>query len=604
MRTEKKQSITRQSLYWGLSGVLFVWMWFRPIFWNMTEVRDSTWTAWWDIFIWPSTPEYMLGAGVDQLGTFWIFGSLPEILQNNGTLSNIFYPIGWNIGWHTGYAWLDGILSLPLQWFGVPAFYNLHVALTLWLSFMGICWMLSSALSSGSQSLSSLSNAKELNVPSPMEILIPLIAALALWTPFTFQEVSMGRPTQVYWVFSCTFVGLLWRYQQECTIAYRKRIGVGLALVASCFVYWFGGASIGLCGGVVVLCQLTMAKQKRGFVLGSLLSGGVAIGIAMIVAHSMIWDVLYGNGVFEQLQKTPLQSWSPFQLPIYNQIRIHNWHSMWSLLEDHPSTVPILGLGLFGAIAPFGWRTRWPWIVGWIVSLGIPITGALIIGDWVIPTGQSLLQWIFPLLLRCEYPDRMVVAPTVFSIGIGIHAMTAVITRFHRPIQQWLFSGCVGIILLLSLSPPTIEDLRVSSFVVDDVRLTIAEQFPGGMIDAPFSRSENTYIQQLFHKQPLLGGPGLNRVQPDAHKDYCNSNALLKSLQEMDQMGKTTHPFQPKDVEQLIADGFSVVVFDPQSKRFSAEELEVHLKTTPAYIDHRTGIRAYPLTDLLTVASP
>ena len=78
------------------------------------------------------------------------------------------------------------------------------------------------------------------------------------------------------------------------------------------------------------------------------------------------------------------------------------------------------------------------------------------------------------------------------------------------------------------LSPPEAENLKVSSFVVDEVRMNIAEEYRGGMIDVPFSRSENTYIQQLFHKQPVLGGPGLNRVQPDAHVEYCMGNALLK----------------------------------------------------------------------------
>ena len=80
------------------------------------------------------------------------------------------------------------------------------------------------------------------------------------------------------------------------------------------------------------------------------------------------------------------------------------------------------------------------------------------------------------------------------------------------------------------VTPPTAADLKVSSFVVDEVRMRIATDFTGGMIDVPFSRSENTYIQQLFHKQPLLGGPGLNRVQPPAHVDYCQQTPYSKAL--------------------------------------------------------------------------
>ena len=150
----------------------------------MTETRDGFWTALWDIFICPVPSSICWVQVSTNLGTFWIFGSLPEILANDGILPSIFHPIGWDIGWHTGYAWLDGILSLPLQLLGVPTFYNLHIALTLWLSFMGICWLFTRN-----------------TIDTAVWLVAPVIAALALWTPFGFEEISMGRPTQMYWFF-------------------------------------------------------------------------------------------------------------------------------------------------------------------------------------------------------------------------------------------------------------------------------------------------------------------------------------------------------------------------------------------------------------------
>ena len=95
------------------------------------------------------------------------------------------------------------------------------------------------------------------------------------------------------------------------------------------------------------------------------------------------------------------------------------------ILHNHPSTTPVLCLGLLGCLVPFGWKERWPWMVGWIVSLGIPITGAIAVGDWFFLLDKSLLQWVFPLLLRCEYPERMVVAPTLLSIIVFAHAFSA-----------------------------------------------------------------------------------------------------------------------------------------------------------------------------------
>ena len=181
-----KQTARRLTLC-GFAGCFFVWLWFRPVFWNMTETRDGFWVAFCDIFIWPSTPEYMLGAGVDQLGTFWIFGSLPEILGNDGVLPSIFYPIGWDIGWHTGYAWLDGILSIPIQaLFGIPAFYNLHVFVVLASTFCGICLLM-----------------RGTGLPV---LLCITFAYLGLFHPFAYEEISMGRPTQMVWLFSCLFL--------------------------------------------------------------------------------------------------------------------------------------------------------------------------------------------------------------------------------------------------------------------------------------------------------------------------------------------------------------------------------------------------------------
>ena len=584
-------------LFWGMWGIFFSWMWFRPMFWNMTEYQDSMWVALWDIFIWPSEPEYMLGAGIDQLGTFWIFGSLPEILHNNGHLPNIFYPIGWDIGWHTGYAWLDGILSLPLQLLGVPTFYNLHVAATLWLSFVGCCWMLKQSLS--------LPMGNERVHPMFALFawgLIPLCSFLALSTPFAFEEVGMGRPTQVYWLFSYLFVGLILSSEDTTDKWSGKSILIGLCMAASCFVYWFGGVAVGFCAGATVLCAIVQQQHRWAFVLRNALSGLVAIGSVVFVASSMLLALWEGSNGFAQLSQSPIRSWSPLELPLYDVLYIHNANSLWTVFINHPSTLPVLTIGLFGAICPWGWASRWPWVIGWILSLGIPITGAIIIGDWVIPTGQGILQWLFPLLLRCEYPERMVIAPTLFSLVLGLQAIRATVRALENRYafkHVFMVVFAIGLGLASQIQLPTQETLQVSSFVIDDVRMEIANRFPGGMIDAPFSRSENTYIQQLFHKQPLLGGPGLNRVQPQAHKDYCNANPLLKGLEELDHVGHSDLKFTNADIQTLIEDGFSVIVFDPQARRFSAEILEHFIKVSPSFTDDRTGIRAYPLSTLL-----
>ncbi len=574
----------RPFLYWGLSGVFFVWMWFLPVFWNLTETRDGAWIALWDIFLWPSTPEYMLGAGIDQLGTFWIFGSLPEILTNNGRLPNLFYPIGWDIGFHTGYAWLDGILSLPLQWLGVPVFYNLHVAVTLWLSFVGLCWLIDTV-------------GREIKY---CWLLAPILSALTLWTPFCIEEISMGRPTQVYWIFSSLFLGLLLKQPNTTIPNYRFGVGIGLTLVAACFVYWFGGVSVGFIAGVVMLCTLWQQPHKRSFVIQNITGGVFAVGLSGLLVSQMLLQLWSGENSFEQLTRQPIRTWGWFDLPIYSIEHLSTTEAWLNMAKTHPSTLPILLFGCVGMLIPIGWRRRWPWMVGWLLALGIPLSGAIQVGDWLVPTGQGLLQWIFPLLLRCEYPERMVVAPTLLSLIVGMQGLTALYQSLSTTKWKLGLLTLVGILACWQLTPPTAKNLRVSSFVKDEIRFEIAQRFPGAMIDAPFSRSENTYIQQLFHQQPLLGGPGLNRVQPPAHKAYCQANGLLKGLEELDQSGETQTIFSQSDITQLIQDGFTVIVYDPQAKRFSADTLEKYIGIEPQFQDGRTGIRAYLLEDIRT----
>ena len=121
---------------------------------------------------------------------------------------------------------------------------------------------------------------------------------------------------------------------------------------------------------------------------------------------------------------------------------------------------------------------------------------------------------------------------------------------------------------------PEHNDLRVSSFVVDEFRISTANAYPGGMIDVPLSRSENTYVQQLFHKQPLLGGPGLNRVQPPEHQIYCDENPLLKGLIQLEQIGQTSVTFSNLDIQQLIDDGFTTIIYDPQGGHINQSKLK------------------------------
>ena len=144
---------------------------------------------------------------------------------------------------------------------------------------------------------------------------------------------------------------------------------------------------------------------------------------------------------------------------------------------------------------------------------------------------------------------------------------------------------------------PTESDLRVSSFVQDDFLLEVTAQYPGGIIDVPLSRSENTYVQQIFHHQPLLGGPGLNRVQSASHKEYCASNSLLKGMEDYALTGITPPPWQEEDRQKLLQEGFSLIVFHPKNSHMSTEDIERYLGVK-GIIHQRTKITAFPLNSV------
>ena len=86
------------------------------------------------------------------------------------------------------------------------------------------------------------------------------------------------------------------------------------------------------------------------------------------------------------------------------------------------------------------------------------------------------------------------------------------------------------------------------------------QKWPGGLIDVPLMRSQYTYIQQVFHRQPILGGPGLINVRPWEHQLYSQRNSVLRGIEELSEKGVTTRKIKEADKRQLWNDGFRLIV--------------------------------------------
>ena len=113
-------------------SLVFTWLWFSPIIWDLAHGSHSYSEAIWGIFFDNNAHERFIGTSVDLQGTIWIFHHVDLMLQGEiGTfLQDIYAPIGFDLGKNTGFGWADAVLSWPLvQTIGVPGFYNAHVFL-------------------------------------------------------------------------------------------------------------------------------------------------------------------------------------------------------------------------------------------------------------------------------------------------------------------------------------------------------------------------------------------------------------------------------------------------------------------------------------------
>jgi hypothetical protein len=73
----------------------------------------------------------------------------------------------------------------------------------------------------------------------------------------------------------------------------------------------------------VVLCQTIQQSDRKRFILRNALSGVIALGTSILIAHNMIIALWNGDNNFEQLTTPPVAYLGLFDLPIYDNIQVH-----------------------------------------------------------------------------------------------------------------------------------------------------------------------------------------------------------------------------------------------------------------------------------------
>ena len=546
---------------WALYGC---WLFLQTVFWTIAGPVSSFEEGFQQVFFRQDGQGLLFGGGIDLIGTLWIFSNTRSILkgEQRSFLEDVYAPIGFDLGMNTGFAWADAALSWPLmEFFGEPEFYNLHIVLTLFLTQVGVYILLRSW-------------------STPFAIALVLMS-FSILNPFCIEEVFQGRPTQIHLIFHCLYLWSMTKIIQGKGWLWSIVGGISLAL--SCLVYWFSGAAIGFMG---LLMFALYAKNRTRNILKVFILGFSAISIVLAITWRVSKQFLLGTGAsqFAQLRRPPMAEidWGFINIPIQKWQYIYSMGDLGTLIQ--PLLIPSsILLGAF--IASLIDRHRIKNILLLFVIITIPIEGALVFSNGIwSPSGYAMLQTIFPPLARCTVPHRMMVAPLLFSILMIGRGGFALVRKQKHSISRSLSSVAIalGVLFFIPEQVPLKENTSTSKHGIDYSYLQYTQLYPGGLIDVPLIASEKTYVQQRFHKQMIIGGPGQISVRPNSHRKYYQRNSVLQALESLAEKGKTKS-IKQEDMKQLRDDGFRLIVVHLNMSKATTSDYETLLGITGEY---------------------
>ena len=177
-------------------------------------------------------------------------------------------------------------------------------------------------------------------------------------------------------------------------------------------------------------------------------------------------------------------------------------------------------------------------------------------------------------------------------IGWGCRAMVE--RAKSRPTRLLgSFMIFLGLCSLLKEQVPEMNMGNTSRHIKDLYYLQYAQQFPGGIIDVPLKASEKTYVQQRYHKQKIIGGPGQDSVRPQSHRRYYQKNTLLLALEGLAEKG-TGRSIRDGDHQKLWDDGFRLIVVHLNMSR-SRQEAYEELLNSEGVLDTRKNRLYIPM---------
>ncbi len=450
------------------------------------------------------TEAPVFGIGVDPGGTLWMYDWVREEVMSGrfpAFTTRMYYPEGVSLIVRNGSNVVDAILSIPFQLALGP---QRGVLATAVLILVG-------------NALSMLPLARHLAPRRPM--LQWCVAAWWMASAYVLQEMEGGRPTQAMLWFVPPAVLALLRFEGR-----RDAVMFGTCVGLQSWVYWYMGPFMALCLAPLALARLVRDGWDG---VGKLLLAGV---VALLVVAPLAAPIAYAlaQGEVPGLARPVTET----------MIYVDAAHRIDNILERHTGITTLLALACALAL----WRRGW-------------IAAGILLGVWCslgvrFGTDDVLfdnIPYIFlyehsGFISRLNFPER------VFSVVYCLLACALLLAfaRTRLSALPWLIV-LVGLteksaIRLLPLSPFDGGELPASSIVRAN---------PGPVLTVPTKSVDGVLMQQIFHRQPMVGGMGDHEpsIRTAEFSARIAGNAYFAAL--VAEADDAARPWTPADVNAL-----------------------------------------------------
>jgi len=533
----------------------------------------------------------LIGGGdqPDWTGTMWAYWWTGEALMGGGNpfigTAN-FFPVG--ITAVAQYNLLDGLLFWPLlRIFGPIAGYNLAAIATMVSSAVGGQVL---ARTAGASATAAIFSGAAVEISS-----------------FLLLEITRGRLSQallVFWLLALAGILRIVEGQGGRWTA----AGTGLLAAAASLTYWFYGLFLLLAALPLLVCI------RRWKDLARLVA---AAGVCLAATGPYVYSLITRYDALPGVQREAA-SWmdygslgrDEFGLSMaISQSRWPWWPLSHATGEPDDTRLPIVLLvaALIGARSAGRRGAVWLSVagLGWLLTLGPYLKDAE-----GVPR-RLALPYLFlydhlPSFDRLWWPQRLELLPLValaVLAGLGLSRSTG------RTVAAAILALVADVGLRSGALPATAAAPR-------PVSAAIYAAVDGPVVTTPVL-SEDELVRhvlwmQIHHGQPILGGLGehLPSHRPPGYTDHVQKRRLLRALERMSVGTFRDFIVYPRDIDELLEDGFRWVVVDEQVYGLGLQEewaaAFAHILTPvfgpPDVVDgHSAAWRITPLEDPVSI---